>query len=88
MMDDEFEMGGVILVQNDGKTIQELSMEFAVKLYAAYEKQITVYQTDTSIHLLEGLASKVVDVARIFEAYLDEGYENQQEDNVISLKEV
>ena len=78
MMDDEFEMGGVILVQNDGKTIQDLSMEFAVKLYAAYEKQITV----------EGLASKVVDVARIFEEYLDEGYENQQEDNVISLKEV
>ena len=78
MMDDEFETGNMVLVQNDGKTIQELSMEFAVILYAAYEKQITV----------EGLASKVVDVARIFEVYLEEGYENQQEADIISLKEV
>ena len=84
MMDDEFEMEGMVLVQNDEKTIQELSMEFAVTLYigfhtqAAYEKQITA----------EGLALKVVDAARIFEVYLDEGYENQQEADIISLKEV
>ena len=78
MMDDEFEVEGMVLVQNDGKTIQELSMEFAVKLYAAYEKQITA----------EGLALKVVDVARVFEAYLDEGYENQPEADIVSLKEV
>ena len=78
MMDDEFETGNMVLVQNDGKTIQELSMEFAVILYAAYEKQITA----------EGLALKVVNVARVFEAYLDEGYENQPEADIISLKEV
>ena len=78
MMDDEFEVEGMVVVQNDGKTIQELSMEFAVTLYAAYEKQITA----------EGLALKVVDVARVFEAYLDEGYENQPEADIISLKEV
>tara|TARA_R100000687_G_C6293182_1_gene92422 strand:- start:208 stop:444 length:237 start_codon:yes stop_codon:yes gene_type:complete len=78
MMDDEFEMGGMVLVQNDGKTIQELAMEFAVTLCTAYEKQMTA----------EGLAFKVVEVARIFEAYLEEGYENQPEADVISLKEV
>ena len=78
MMDDEFETGNMVLVQNDGKTIQELSMEFAVILYAAYEKQITA----------EELAPKVVDAARIFEVYLEEGYENQQEADIISLKEV
>ena len=78
MMDDEFEVEGMVVVQNDGKTIQELSMEFAVTLYAAYEKQTTA----------EGLALKVVDAARIFEVYLDEGYENQPEADIISLKEV
>ena len=79
MMDDEFEMEGMVVIQNDGKTIQELSMEFAVALCAlVYEKQITI----------EGLALKVVDAARIFEVYLDEGYENQQEADIISLKEV
>ena len=78
MMDDEFEMEGMVLIQNDGKTIQELSMEFAVTLYTAYEKQITA----------EGLALKIVDAARIFEVYLEEGYENQQEADIISLKEV
>ena len=78
MMDDEFEVEGMVVIQNDGKTIQELSMEFAVTLYAAYEKQITA----------EELAPKVVDAARIFEVYLEEGYENQQEADIISLKEV
>ena len=78
MMDDEFEMGGVVLVQNDGKTIQELSMGFAVTLCAAYEKQITA----------KGLAFKVVEVARIFETYLDEGYENHPEADIIPLKGV
>ena len=82
MMDDEFEVEGMVVVQNDGKTIQELSMEFAVKLYAAYEKQITADNRS------RGLALKVVDVARIFEAYLDEGYENQPEADIVSLKEV
>jgi len=36
----------------------------------------------------EGLALKVVEVARIFEEYLDEGYEDQPEADIISLKEV
>jgi|TARA_R110002033_G_C3846095_1_gene235223 hypothetical protein len=78
MMDDEFEVGGMVLVQNEAKTAQELSLELAVTLYAAYEKQITA----------EGLALKVVEVARIFEAYLNEGYEDQPEADIISLKEV
>jgi|TARA_R110000737_G_scaffold342301_1_gene367043 hypothetical protein len=82
-MDDEFEMGGTIVVQNDGKTIQEHSVELAITLilptiYAAYEKQITA----------EELAFKVVDAARVFEAYLDEGYENQPEADIVSLREV
>ena len=72
MMDDEFEMEGMVLVQNDGKTAQELSMELAVKLYAAYEKQITA----------EGLALKVVEV------YINEGYEDESEADIVSLKEV
>jgi len=79
MMDDEFEMEGMVLVQNDEKTIQELSMEFAVTLCTlVYEKQITI----------EGLALKVVDAARVFEVYLQEGYENQPKADIISLKEV
>jgi hypothetical protein len=78
MMDDEFEMGGMVLIQNEAKTAQELSLGFAVTLCAAYEKQMTA----------EGLALKVVEVARIFEAYLDEGYEDQPEADIISLKEV
>jgi hypothetical protein len=81
-MDDKFEMEDMVLIQNDGKTIQELSMGFAVTLYAAYEKQITADPSS------RGLALKVVDAARTFEIYLDEGYENQQEADIISLKEV
>ena len=68
----------MVLIQNEAKTAQELSLELAVTLYAAYEKQITA----------EGLALKVVEVARIFEAYLNEGYEDQPEADIISLKEV
>ena len=78
MMDDEFEVGGMVLVQNESKTVQEISIQLAVTLCAAYEKHITS----------DGLALKVVEVARIFEDYLEEGYENQPEANVVSLKEV
>ena len=78
MMDDEFEVGGMVLVQNESKTVQEISIRLAVTLCAAYEKHITS----------DGLALKVVEVARIFEDYLEEGYENQPEANVVSLKEV
>ena len=82
-MNDEFEVEGMVVVQNDGKTVQELSLELAARLilptiYAAYEKQITA----------EELAFKVVDAARVFEAYLDEGYENQPEADIVSLREV
>jgi len=85
-MDDEFEMEGMVVVQNDGKTVQELSLELAARLilptinygYAAYEKQISA----------KGIALKVVDAAKVFEEYLNEGYENEPEADIVSLREV